>query len=58
MPPARSAERWEVGVMVSEPARPTTCPNCDQVYDPSRTTYCDKCEAAEVNAENVKGRRS
>lgn len=29
--------------MVSEPARPSTCPNCDQVYDPSRTTYCDKC---------------
>ena len=29
--------------MVSDPARPTTCPNCEQVYDPSRTTYCDKC---------------
>jgi hypothetical protein len=29
--------------MVSEQARPTTCPNCEQVYDPSRTTYCDKC---------------
>jgi hypothetical protein len=29
--------------MVSEQARPTTCPNCEQVYDPGRTTYCDKC---------------
>jgi hypothetical protein len=29
--------------MVSQETRPTTCPNCDQVYDPSRTTYCDKC---------------
>ena len=29
--------------MVSEQARPTTCPNCEQVYDPSRTTHCDKC---------------
>jgi hypothetical protein len=29
--------------MVSDQARPTTCPNCERVYDPSRTTYCDKC---------------
>ncbi len=29
--------------MVTEQARPTTCPNCEQVYEPSRTNYCDKC---------------
>ena len=40
---AVALHRWEGETMVSDPARPTTCPNCEQVYDPSRTTYCDKC---------------
>jgi hypothetical protein len=26
-----------------EATRPTTCPTCGNVYDPSRKTYCDKC---------------
>ena len=29
--------------MVTEQSRPTTCPNCERVYESSRTTYCDKC---------------
>jgi hypothetical protein len=25
------------------PERPTVCPSCGKVYDPTRTTYCNVC---------------